>query len=298
MKALSRLDSSLYFKIVKILYSFPSSFYFFAEFSFDQLQFIISRPKQRCNLSPASNPPTPGFLFNKRLNRRNTLILQLVEWKSWVVTRLCVLSALLPEGLLSVVHIGDSGMDVLNPLKITGSHVLVQVSHFSAFGIVRDFLKRLWYRNTRPVSGQVLLFLGQLNPKTQRQKLNVFLLPRNIHLDQVFITLCNISRLHENNSVCANTEEPAKILLLPLDPGPLQIICMWWRRKFRTPYSVTVHPLKLHRFLGYFHGISMWSSCVKNLILKSTFPTLVVNWKSLRRIHIFIRKTTVEASIN
>lgn len=190
MKALSRLDSSLYFKIVKILYSFCFSPDFdlisysssFLGQSKDEIfhQLPIHQHKAFCSINR---------------NGRNTLILQWVEWKSWVVTRLCVLSAL-PEGLLSVVHIDDSGMDVLNPLKIIGSHVVVQVSHFSAFGVVKNFLKWLWPRNTRPVSGQVLLFLGQLNPKTQRQKLNVFLLPRNIHLDQVFITLCNISRLH------------------------------------------------------------------------------------------------------
>lgn len=79
-------------------------------------------------------------------------------------------------------------MSLLNPLEITDTHVVVKVSHFSALGIVKDFLKWLFYNNnnsTRPVSGQVLLYLGLPNPKTQRQKLNVLLLPRNIHLDEV-----------------------------------------------------------------------------------------------------------------
>ncbi|XP_073325088.1 uncharacterized protein [Pagrus major] len=99
---------------------------------------------------------------------------------------LCVFTAPLPEGLLSVVHITGDGMNVLEPLEVTDTHVVVTVSHFSAFGIVKDFIKRFLNSNKmRPVSSKVLLFLGQPNPKTQRRKLNVFLLPRNIHLDEV-----------------------------------------------------------------------------------------------------------------
>ncbi|XP_073325227.1 caspase recruitment domain-containing protein 8-like [Pagrus major] len=95
-----------------------------------------------------------------------------------------VMDAPLPEGLLSVVHITDDGMNVLEPLEVTDTHVVVTVSQFSFFGIVKNFFK--WLLNKmRPVSGKVLLFLGQPNPETQRQKLNVFLLPRNIHLDEV-----------------------------------------------------------------------------------------------------------------
>uniref|UniRef100_A0A671WL39 FIIND domain-containing protein n=1 Tax=Sparus aurata TaxID=8175 RepID=A0A671WL39_SPAAU len=97
-----------------------------------------------------------------------------------------VIDAPLPEGLLSVVHITDDGMNFLEPLEITDTHVVVTVSHFSPIGIVRKFFQRLLNSNDmRPVSVQVLLFLGQPNPKTKRQKLNVFLLPRNIHLDEV-----------------------------------------------------------------------------------------------------------------
>ncbi|XP_030274949.1 caspase recruitment domain-containing protein 8-like isoform X2 [Sparus aurata] len=114
-----------------------------------------------------------------------------------------VMDAPLPEGLLSVVHITDDGMNFLEPLEITDTHVVVTVSHFSAFGIVRKFIKRLLSSNDmRPISGQVLLFLGQPNPKTQRQKLNVFLLPRNIHLDEVSAQ----QRYSENIQVPAKCE--------------------------------------------------------------------------------------------
>ncbi|XP_073324782.1 uncharacterized protein [Pagrus major] len=94
------------------------------------------------------------------------------------------MDAPLPEGLLSVVHITGDGMNFLEPLEVTDTHVVVTVPHFSAIGLLKNFIKRL-LNKMRPVSGKVLLFLGQPNPKTQRQKLNVFLLPKNIHLDEV-----------------------------------------------------------------------------------------------------------------
>ncbi|XP_045900640.1 uncharacterized protein LOC123968145 [Micropterus dolomieu] len=90
--------------------------------------------------------------------------------------------ALLPDGLLSVVHITDDGMSIFDPMEITETHVVVKVPHLSAFGLVWDIVKRLW---TTPVCSQVLLFLGPPNPETQRQQLKLFLLPSNIHLDEV-----------------------------------------------------------------------------------------------------------------
>ena len=108
---------------------------------------------------------------------------------------LSVFTEPLPDGLLSVVHITDDGMSVLEPLEITDTHVVVKVPHLSLLGLVWDIIKRLW---TKPVLGQVLLFLGQPNPKTQRQKLNVFLLPSNIDLNEV--------KLHVT-AVCPNLSD-------------------------------------------------------------------------------------------
>ncbi|KAG7222969.1 hypothetical protein INR49_029191 [Caranx melampygus] len=93
---------------------------------------------------------------------------------------------LLPQGLLSVVHITDDGMSVLQPLEITDTHVIVRVPHLSAFGLVwaLEILWRIW-NNTKPIHGQVLLFLRPPNPKTQKQNLNVLLLPSSIPLAEV-----------------------------------------------------------------------------------------------------------------
>ncbi|XP_031179252.2 caspase recruitment domain-containing protein 8-like [Sander lucioperca] len=93
-----------------------------------------------------------------------------------------IIDSPLPDGLLSVIHITDDGMSILEPLEITDTHVVVNVPHLSTLGLIWDVVTRLW---TKPVSSQVLLFLGQPNPTTQRQNLNVLLLPGNIPLNEV-----------------------------------------------------------------------------------------------------------------
>ncbi|KAM9337114.1 NACHT, LRR and PYD domains-containing protein 12-like [Symphorus nematophorus] len=91
-------------------------------------------------------------------------------------------AALCVDGLLSVVHITDDGMSILEPLQITDTHVVVKVPHLSVFGLVWDFVQR-FLNLSLPIIGQVLLFLRP--PYTSCQILDVFLLPDNIPLDKV-----------------------------------------------------------------------------------------------------------------
>ncbi|XP_035985618.1 uncharacterized protein LOC110367911 [Fundulus heteroclitus] len=94
-------------------------------------------------------------------------------------------SVLSIDGLLSVVHIStDDGLSFLEPLEITDTHVIVEVSDLSLFGLVWDFMKRFIERKD-PVASHVLLFHCPPKPTVQNQKLYVFLLPRNISKDQV-----------------------------------------------------------------------------------------------------------------
>ncbi|XP_071340415.1 protein NLRC3-like isoform X9 [Trachinotus anak] len=115
--------------------------------------------------------------------------------------------ALFSEDLLSVVHITDEGMSLLEPLEITETHVIVKVPHLSAFGLVwsmaREMLERLW-NNIKPISSQVLLFLRPPNPKTQKQNLNVLLLPSNIPLEEV--------RAKQENSVFIQAPSKCKLI--------------------------------------------------------------------------------------
>uniref|UniRef100_UPI0037E781E1 NACHT, LRR and PYD domains-containing protein 12-like isoform X3 n=1 Tax=Semicossyphus pulcher TaxID=241346 RepID=UPI0037E781E1 len=90
--------------------------------------------------------------------------------------------ALLVDGLLSVVHITDDGMSFLKPLKITDTHVIVEVPHLSAFGLVWDLVKR-FLNMSLPINGQVLLFLRPVD--TTHEVLDVLLLQENIVLHEV-----------------------------------------------------------------------------------------------------------------
>lgn len=91
----------------------------------------------------------------------------------------CFFSDLLTGGL-SVVHIVDDEMNMLELLEITDSHVAVDVPHLSTFGLAWNCKKK----RSKPIHGQILLFLPQ-NPKSLKQNLSLFLLPKNIPLDEV-----------------------------------------------------------------------------------------------------------------
>ncbi|KAM3614368.1 uncharacterized protein V6R79_013267 [Siganus canaliculatus] len=80
---------------------------------------------------------------------------------------------------LSVVHVTDEGMNILQPLMVTDTHVVVKVPHLSVFGIIMD-LFRGWLKT---IKGQVLPFLRP--PNISDQVLDVFLLPNNIPVTEV-----------------------------------------------------------------------------------------------------------------
>ena len=81
---------------------------------------------------------------------------------------------------MSVVHITDEGLSILEPLEVTHTHVVVKVPHLSLLGIIFDPLKRLlkW-----GIKGQILLFLRP--PGRVEQILDVFLLQNNVLEEEV-----------------------------------------------------------------------------------------------------------------
>ncbi|XP_029979517.1 NACHT, LRR and PYD domains-containing protein 1b allele 2-like [Sphaeramia orbicularis] len=111
------------------------------------------------------------------------------------------------KSLLSVVHITDDGMEFIEPLEITDTHVVIDVPHLCLFGLVWGAL-RWMYQYIRSVSGQVLLFLKPPNPRTQRQKLDMLLLPVNIPVEDVKTFV----KEDEDGAVCI--EVPSKCILI------------------------------------------------------------------------------------
>ncbi|XP_050934054.1 NLR family CARD domain-containing protein 3 isoform X19 [Lates calcarifer] len=117
--------------------------------------------------------------------------------------------ALQVEGLLSVVHKTDDGTEILEPLEITETHVVVKVPHLSAFGLVRDTIK--WLLGM-PINCDVLLFLRP--PVRGPPALNIFLLPNNIPLPEVeaqqrgaeYITITSDCELYIGQSYSVHCE--------------------------------------------------------------------------------------------
>ncbi|XP_041670744.1 uncharacterized protein LOC121527747 [Cheilinus undulatus] len=101
---------------------------------------------------------------------------------------------------LSVAHVNDEGMEFIVPHKITESHVIINVSGFSDFGIVRDEDSP-----AVPVRALVLLFYQPpVDPKPS-SLLNVLMLPRNVVLRDVLRTrkkLVGDERYTETSPYC------------------------------------------------------------------------------------------------
>ncbi|XP_029584750.1 NACHT, LRR and PYD domains-containing protein 1-like [Salmo trutta] len=80
---------------------------------------------------------------------------------------------------LSVAHVTDGSMEIVQPLKTTATHVIINITHLSLFGLIRDVFSFL------PVRSQVLLFFRPQGNRPQQRMLNVMLLPKNVPLCEV-----------------------------------------------------------------------------------------------------------------
>ncbi|XP_008296839.1 NACHT, LRR and PYD domains-containing protein 1-like [Stegastes partitus] len=78
-------------------------------------------------------------------------------------------------GSLAVAHVTDDGIKFITPLKITETHLVINITGFSAFGNVKDEDSP-----PDPVRALVLLFYRPPDDPDVTSILNVLLLPRNI----------------------------------------------------------------------------------------------------------------------
>uniref|UniRef100_A0A3Q2U524 CARD domain-containing protein n=1 Tax=Fundulus heteroclitus TaxID=8078 RepID=A0A3Q2U524_FUNHE len=81
---------------------------------------------------------------------------------------------------LSVAHVGDEGIEFIKAEEITETHVIINITGFSAFGVVRN-------ENSSPDSVQALVLLFYKPPATPESdhQINVLLLPKNVGLRNV-----------------------------------------------------------------------------------------------------------------
>ncbi|KAM4750919.1 uncharacterized protein FYW61_005915 [Anableps anableps] len=132
----------------------------------------------------------------------------------------CQPEAALVSDCLSVGHITDDGMSVIQPLRITETHVVVSLSHLSGFGVVLDRIKRFKEYLTKPIRGQVLLFLRHL--QRPLSILSVILLPSNVplpdvkeqHTDSTFIQAPSFCSFYKGKTYSLHSD-PAGFTIQP-----------------------------------------------------------------------------------
>ena len=83
-----------------------------------------------------------------------------------------------------MAHVTDKQLNFLKTQKLTKTHVIVNVTHLSLFGLLWSFLSKL---RPKATAGQVLLLL---RPPSERLEMDVFLLPVNVAPEEVKCVLC------------------------------------------------------------------------------------------------------------
>jgi len=80
-----------------------------------------------------------------------------------------------------VAHFVGGNVEIIQPLKVTETHVVIEIRELSSYGLV-------WIKSILgiPIRGQVLLFLRNLT--LERKQLNVHLLPGNVPVSEVAIS--------------------------------------------------------------------------------------------------------------
>eukprot|EP00067_Danio_rerio_P048336 XP_021334239.1 caspase recruitment domain-containing protein 8 isoform X2 [Danio rerio] len=96
---------------------------------------------------------------------------------------------------LAVAHFTAGNIEIIQPIKVTETHVMIDIRDLSLFGL-------LWMKIfSPPISGQVLLFLRTLPVEEREKILNVHLLPGNIPVPEV--QLCHRDKKYiETTSKC------------------------------------------------------------------------------------------------
>ena len=78
---------------------------------------------------------------------------------------------------MSVAHVSGEKVELLPPMRVTDTHVVVNITDLSLWGLLRRIIPFLTIR------GQVLAFHKLVNPL--RPRLNLIVLPHNVPFQEV-----------------------------------------------------------------------------------------------------------------
>ncbi|KAL6463251.1 hypothetical protein MHYP_G00276420 [Metynnis hypsauchen] len=104
----------------------------------------------------------------------------------------------------AVAHFTDDNVEIIPPLQVTSTHVIINIKGLSLLGIIRD-LQDLIFK-PHPINAQVLLFYKTLAVTQSVNILYIHLLPGNIPTDEVI-------KKHKSNKYIETTSK------CPLIPG-------------------------------------------------------------------------------
>ncbi|XP_053340950.1 uncharacterized protein LOC128511926 [Clarias gariepinus] len=76
---------------------------------------------------------------------------------------------------LTVAHVTGDNVEIIQPLKVTNTHVIIDIQRLSLFCILKE-----WLFQAHPIKAQVLLFYHR-----GMTKLNIHLVPGNVPVEEV-----------------------------------------------------------------------------------------------------------------
>ncbi|XP_065118187.1 NACHT, LRR and PYD domains-containing protein 1b allele 2-like [Paramisgurnus dabryanus] len=86
---------------------------------------------------------------------------------------------------LAVAHISGDNVETLQPLKVNSTHVFINITEFSLFGLIKNIIRLVKNIIYPDVQSQVLLFVRPLSVKRKEKILDVHLLPVNVPVSEV-----------------------------------------------------------------------------------------------------------------
>lgn len=126
-----------------------------------------------------------------------------------------------PVGLV-VAHFTGENIEVIQPLKVTNTHVIISVPDLSFFGLLK---KMVFYDS--PIRAQILIFYKDISGWQSRKQLHMHLLPSNVPVEEVI----RLFRFH----MLANSE-PLCFILMGFFYCPLKCLPIEGRGKAKGLY--------------------------------------------------------------
>lgn len=85
------------------------------------------------------------------------------------------------QNKLAVAHFTEGNVEIIQDLKVTNTHVILEVQGLSLFGIIMKYLSP-----EKPIHAQILLFYEKIHIKQKRKRaLRIHMLPENVPVDEV-----------------------------------------------------------------------------------------------------------------